>query len=152
MHGQANIGEGILDFGAFVKAEAADQFVAQTAAAERFFERARLEVGAIFDDAGLIGIVIEQLLQFLSDKFGFGLRVARFEVAKIGSGGLFGAKSLAQAIGIIFYDRAGCVQDALRGAVVAFETNDFGLGKIVREAEENRDIRSAPAVQGLRRV
>src|ERR1700751_6149273 len=100
MHGQANVGEGILNFGAFVKAEAADQFVPHTATAESLFERARLKVGAIFDGTGLIGIVIEQLLQFLGDEFGFVLRVSRFEVAKIGSGGLFGVKSFAEAIGI----------------------------------------------------
>src|ERR1700746_1441260 len=149
MHGQPNVGESVLNLGAFVKAERADQFVAQAAAAEGFFKCTGLEVGAIFDGAGLIGIVIEQLLQFLGDKFGLGLRVARFEVAKIGSGGLFGAQSFAKAVGIIFYDRAGCVQNALRGTVIAFEANDFGFWKIAREAGDNREICSAPAVDGL---
>ena len=42
-------------------------------------------------DRRLIGIVVEQFLQFFSDEFGFSLGVASFKVAKICSGRLFGA-------------------------------------------------------------
>jgi hypothetical protein len=40
MHCQAHVGQCVFDFGAIVKAKPADQFVAQAAAAEDFFERA----------------------------------------------------------------------------------------------------------------
>ncbi len=108
-----------------------------------------MKVGAIFDGAGLVGIVIEHLLQFFGDEFGFGLCISCLEVAEIGSGGLFGAKSFAEAVGIIFYDGAGGIEDALCGAVIAFKANDFGFGKIAREAEQNGNIGAAPAVDGL---
>src|SRR5260370_16702502 len=86
MHGQANIGESILNFGAFVKTEATDEFVAQATAAEGFFERARLKIGAILDGAGLIGIVAEQFLQFFGDKFPLALPVTPSELPQISSG------------------------------------------------------------------
>jgi len=149
MHGQANVGESILNFGAFVKTEATDEFVAEAATSEGFLEGPGLKVGAIFDSAGLIGIVVEQLLQFFGDKFGLGLRVTAFEVAEISSGRLLGAKSFAEAVGIIFDHSAGRIQDALRGTVISFEANDFGFGKIAREAEQDGDIGAAPAVYGL---
>src|SRR5262249_28307049 len=79
----------------------------------------------------------------------FRLRVARFEVAELGSSTVFGAQCFAEAVGIIFDDGAGGVENALRGTVVTFEANDFCVGKIAREAEQNRDIRAAPAVDRL---
>src|SRR6266566_6335182 len=105
MHGEADIGERVLHFGALVKAETADQFVANATPAKSFFKSAGLKIGAVFHGAGLIGIVFQKSLQFAGDKFGFGLSVASFKVAKILAGGLFGAKSFAEAVGIIFYHR-----------------------------------------------
>ena len=62
MHGQANVAESVLNFGAFVKTETANELVANAAAPKDFFERAGLKVGAVFDGAGLIGVVIEEFL------------------------------------------------------------------------------------------
>src|SRR5882724_1409447 len=121
MHGEAHVGESVLHFGAFVKAEPADQFVADAPAAESLFKSARLEIGTVFDGAGLIGIVFQESLQFAGDKFGFGLGVASFKVAKILAGRLFGAKSFTEAVGIIFYHGSGSVENTLRRAVIAFE-------------------------------
>src|SRR5258708_4140721 len=149
MHGEAHVGERVLHFGAFVKAEAADQFVANAAAAKGFFESTGLEIGAVFDGAGLIGIVFQKSLQFAGDKFGFSLGVASFKVAKIFAGRLFGAQSFTEAIRIIFYHRAGCIENALRGAVVAFEANDFGARKIARKAEQNTNVGAAPTIDRL---
>ncbi len=91
MHRQADVGEGVFDFGAIVKAEAADQFVAEAAAAEDFFERTGLKVGAVFDGASLVGIVVENFLEFAGDEFGLGLGIASFEIAKIFAGRRFRA-------------------------------------------------------------
>ena len=87
MHGEANIGESVFHFSAIVKAETTDEFVANAAAAEDFFEGTGLEVGAVFDGAGLVRIVIENFLEFSGDKFSFGLCVTGFEVAKIFASG-----------------------------------------------------------------
>jgi len=62
--------------------------------------------------------------------FGFGLGVAGFEVAEILAGGCSARSVLPRRSGLFFYDGTGGVEDALRGTVVAFEANDFGIGKI----------------------
>ena len=102
MHGQADVGQAILHFGAFVKAEAADEFEANATTAEGFFKCARLKVGAIFNGASLVGIVVEDVLQFAGDELGFGLGIASFEVTKIFPSGLLGTKGFAKAIWIVF--------------------------------------------------
>src|SRR4030095_7616629 len=117
-----------------------DKFVANAAAAKDFFESARLEVGAVFHGAGLRRVVVEELSQFFGDKFGFGLGVAGFEVAKIGAAGYFGTKSFAEALGIIFDDSPGGIEDALRGAVVALEANDFGVREVGRTAGNEGEL------------
>ena len=58
-------------------------------------------------------------------------------------------KSLSQAVGIVFNDCGGRVQNCLRGAVIFFEANDLGVGKILGEAFEVSRARAAPAVDGL---
>ena len=135
MHGEANVSEGVFDFGAIVKAETADQFVAEAAAAKGFFESARLKIGAVLDGAGLAGIIVENFLELDGNEFGFGLGVAGFEVTKIRAGGRFGFERFAEAVGVVFYDGAGGVENILRGAVVAFEADDARGGKIARKAE-----------------
>src|SRR6266478_3315672 len=124
MHGEANIGESVFHFSAIVKAETTDEFVANAAAAEDFFEGTGLEVGAVFDGASLVGVVVENFLEFSGNKFGFGLRITRFGVAKVLASGRFGFQGFAETVGIIFYDRAGRVENILRRAVVTFEAND----------------------------
>src|SRR6267154_805598 len=114
MHGEANVGEGVLHFSAIVKAETTDEFVANAAAAKGFFEGTGLEVGAVFDGASLVGIVVENFLEFSGDKFGFGLCVAGFEVTEILASGRFGFQRFAEPVGIVFYDSAGSVENILR--------------------------------------
>src|SRR5262249_43086688 len=75
--------------------------------------------------------------------------VARFEIAEIAARGRFGFEGLAEPAGIVFYDGACGVENILRGAVVAFEANHAGSGKITRKAEKDGDVGAAPAVNGL---
>jgi len=65
------------------------------------------------------------------------------------SGWLFGAKSLAEAVGIVFDDGARGIEDALRRAVISFEADDSRAGKIARKAQKDGNVRAAPAVDGL---
>jgi len=111
MHGEADVSECVFDFGAVVKTEPADEFVAKATAAENFFERARLEVGTVFDGAGSIGIVVENFLEPGGDEFSLGLCIASFEIAKIRSGGRLGFESFAEAVGIVFYDGGSGVEN-----------------------------------------
>src|SRR5256885_13802542 len=149
MHGEANVGEGVFDFSAIVKAETTDEFVANAAAAKDFLEGTGLEVGAVFDGASLVGVVVENFLEFSGDKFSFGLCVAGFEVAKVFASGRFGFQRFAETVGIIFYDRAGRVENILRRAIVTFEANDARCGEITGEAEQGGNDGAAPTVDGL---
>ena len=149
MHCETNIGEGILHFRTFVETEAPDEFVANAAAAESFFKGARLKVSAVLDCAGLPRVVVEQFLQFAGDEFSFTLRIARFKIAKVRSRRLLSAKSLAQAVWIVFDDGARGIEDALRRAVISFEAEDLRAGKIARKAQKDGNVRAAPAVDGL---
>src|SRR4029077_14584510 len=78
----AHVGENVFDLGAFVEAEAAEQTVANSAAAKRFFEGARLGVGAVKD--GDVGGGIDELQtgDLGSDVVGFGSSVTRLEENK----------------------------------------------------------------------
>src|SRR5262249_2794624 len=146
---QANVGQRILHFSAFIKAEAADQFVADAAAPEDFFKGSRLKIGTVFDGAGLRRIVVEELAQLFADEFSFGLGVARFKVTEIRAAGNFRAQVLAEPLGVILDDGAGRVEDALRGAVVALEADDVCVGEISRKTKKNGNVRAAPAVDRL---
>ena len=75
--------------------------------------------------------------------------VTRFEVAKVFASRRFGFQRFAEAVGIIFYDRAGSVENILRRAVVTFEADDARRGEIAREAEEDGNVGAAPTVDGL---
>ena len=149
MHGETNIGERVLHFRAFVETEAADEFVANAATAESFFKGTRLKVSAVLDCAGLRRVVLEQFLQFSCNEFSFALCIARFKIAKVRSGWLFGAKSLAEAVGIVFDDGARGIENALCRAVISFEADDFRAGKVARKAQKDGNVRAAPAVDGL---
>ncbi len=101
MEREANVGERVFDFGAIVEAEAADEFVANATAAEDFFESAGLEVGAVFDGAGLGGIVVEDFGEFTGDEFGFGEGVAAFEIFQIEAGPVSALRDLPRRSGLL---------------------------------------------------
>jgi len=68
----------------------------------------------------LIGIVVENFLEFGGDEFGLGLRIASFEIAKIRSGG-DSALRVLRGGRIVFNDGGSGVENILRRAIVAFE-------------------------------
>src|SRR5579859_3447779 len=149
MHGQAHVSESVFDFRAIVEAEAAHEFVAQAAAAEDFFKRARLKIGAVLHGAGLRGVVVENALEFAGDEFRLGVSVACFEVFQVAAGTIFGAEGLAETFGIVGDDSARGIENLLGGAVVAFELDDAGRREVARKAHEDRNVGAAPAINGL---
>ena len=114
MEREAHVSERVFDLGPIVEAEAADKFVADASAAEDFLERARLEVGAVLDGAGEGRVVVENAAELACDKFGFGERVAAFEIFQIDAGAIFGAERFAESIGIVGDDGARGVKNILR--------------------------------------
>src|SRR6202034_2599317 len=71
MKKQTNVGKSIADFGALVKAEAAHDAIANSEAAENFFERSRLRAGAVENCDASVGIVAHQRGNLAADEFRF---------------------------------------------------------------------------------
>src|SRR5216684_11913 len=149
MHGQTDISERVFYFRAIVETEAADEFVAQAAAAEDFFKGARLKIRAVLHGAGLRGVFVENAFKFAGDEFGLGVGVAAFKVSQVAARAVFGAEGLAEALGIIGYDGSSGIENLLRGTVVAFEFDDAGGGEVARKAHEDGNVGAAPTINGL---
>ncbi len=94
-HGEAHIGQGVLDFGALVKAEAAEQAVAHSAGAKSLFKGAGLRVGAV--EHGVRAAESSAAASSATrrgDIFGFGAGVAGFVKDEILPGPRVAASSL----------------------------------------------------------
>src|SRR5260370_8686335 len=95
MHGQPNIRQHILYFRAIVKAKTAYQLVTEPAAAEYFFKRARLKIGAVFHRACLRGGFIKNALELPADKFRLPVGVSPPETFQVRPGPLLRAQRFA---------------------------------------------------------
>ena len=86
---QAQVAEHVFDFGALVEAESADHGVADVVAAQRFFNEARLRVGAVEDAQWPLAgscvsdepVLPEKRLNAVGDEEGFVFAVGGFVVA-----------------------------------------------------------------------
>ena len=117
--GEAQVGEGVFDFLAFVKAQAAVDFVGDAAAEQALFDDARLGVAAVEDgDFVQIPAFTFEGFGFVHDELGF------FEVGKGGVVADFvasfgvGAQVFAEAFVVVFDDGVGGGEDVADGAVV----------------------------------
>ena len=147
--GQAHVGEDVLDLGALVEAEAAQQAVANAAAAKGFFKGARLRVGAVEHGDVRGGIDQLQTRDLGGDVVGLGLGVARLEEDQVRAFAARGFELFADALLVVGDDGAGGVQNFLVRAVVLLDAQDARAGKILGEAQDVADVGAAPAVDGL---
>jgi hypothetical protein len=68
------------------------------------------------------------------------------EIAALSARGL---EFFADAALIVFDDRRGGVQNSLPRAVVLFDAEYLGAGKILRKTQNDAGIGAAPAIDGL---
>src|SRR5215469_3761560 len=134
MKEQTNIGEGVLDLGALVKTETADDAVANADAAQRFLERPRLRGGAVQNSESKVGVFAKKFGDFSGDVLGFVGSVAGFVVRQQSSGAESRSKVFAEAGAIVADDAAGGVENYLRGTVVFFKANGLSAGKVLKES------------------
>ena len=146
----AQIGQRVADFGALVEPRAADHAIGQAERDEAVFEFAHLERGP-HQDRDLVEVVAGalQLLDLLADGAGF-----LFGIPGAGDGDLLavdilGAQRLAEPAFIMRDQMRGGGEDVAGGAVIAFEADDLGAGKIVLEAQDVVDLGAAPAIDRL---
>ena len=90
-----------------------------------------------------------QLLDLLADGAGFFLGIPGAGDGDFLAKLVVGAQRLAEPAFVVGDDVGGGGEDVAGGAVIAFQTNDRGAGKVVLEAQDVVDLGAAPAVDRL---
>jgi hypothetical protein len=140
----------VLDLRALVELRAADDLVADLAAHERVLEHPRLRVRPVeAGDLRARDALVDEPLDLPHDVPG--LRVLVVELADPDLVALADVRPqlLAHPAAVVADDAVRGVQDGLRGAVVLLQADDPGLGELVLEREDVRDVGSAEAVDGV---
>ena len=140
----------ILDFGALVKPNVADESVRDMGAHECFFEPTAHEVVAIenchFIEAGAFCVA---KLNFNGDAGGLGGGVAEGDDLDRCAKLLSGEEGFFQALLIAGNNRIGGGEDMAGGAKVFLEADLLSAREIAGKAANISDIAAAPAVDGL---
>ena len=148
--GKAQEGERVLDFGALVESDVADDDIRNARAHQGFLVAARHKVIAIEDcdfvPAGALGTAP---LDLESEGGGFGLRVAEPEDFDPVALRLLGEKGLAKPLFVFGDDRIGGGKDMSGGAEILLEADLEGVRKVAGEAANECDVTSAPTIDRL---
>ena len=152
---QPQIGQGVADLHALVEARAADHAIGQAERDEAILELAHLERRA-HQDRDLVEIVRPagavialELLDLVADRARFLLGIPAGGDLHLLAGHVLGAQRLAEPAFVVRDQVRGGGEDVGGGAVVAFQANDLGAGKVVVEAQDVVDLGAAPAVDRL---
>ena len=118
---QAQVGQGVLDFGAFKKAQAAIHAVGDAGVEQAAFQHAALGVAAVEQGDFLAreAVVFGERLDFLDQPTRFVQIGGRFVDAHRFARALVGGQVFAQALAVVFNQGVGAVQDVAVAAVVA---------------------------------
>ena len=145
MGDQAQVGERVADLGPFVEAEAADDLVAEADGDEAVFQLARLELRA-HQDRHLVQrrALSFQPLDLVADAAGFLGPVPDADDAHFLARVELGPQRLAQPLAVAGDQPRGGGEDVRRRAVVLFEPDHPGAGKILLEPQDVGDFRAAP--------
>ena len=145
------IGDDVADLPAFVKANAANDFVRNTGADEDLFQRTRRVVGAVEHRDVVVSDVAP-----VGERVDLPCHEPRLVVLVVGDvaddqlalAGI-GPQPLLAAAGVAGDHRVGGVQDVLCRAVVLFQQNRSGIGVVALEVLDVADGRAAERVDGL---
>ena len=118
---QAQVGQGVLDFGAFKKAQAAIHAVGDAGVEQAAFQHAALGVAAVEQGDFLAreAVVFGERLDFLDQPTRLVQVGGRFVDAHRFACALVGGQVFAQALAVVFNQGVGAVQDVAVAAVVA---------------------------------
>ena len=146
---RAHVGDDVLDLLAVVELQPAVNAVGRAGAYERLFQHARLGVGAVKHRHLPRAVFLRLPPRHGGDVGGL---VALVEGAV--EGDLFalaglGPQRLFLAAAVVGDDLVGGVEYVGGRAVVLFQFDHFGVGKILFKIEDVADVRPAPAVDGL---
>ena len=152
----AQVGQRVADFGALVEPRAADDAIGQAELDEALLEFAHLERGAHQNGDLVERVVLAfvargalELFDLLADRAGLFLRVPAAGDLHFFAEHILGAQRLAEPAFIVRDQVRGGGEDVAGAAVIAFEPDDLGAGKIVIEAQDVVDLGAAPAIDRL---
>ena len=150
IHGEAQIGEEILDLAPLVEAHTTHDDVGDARAPERVLEHARLRVGPVEDRHVA---VLEALGVQRAHGLGDPARLLALVPGAIDLGGLslrvLRPQPLVTPRAVVGDDRGGDVEDALGRAIVLLEGDDLAVGEVLLEVEDVAEIGPPPAIHGL---
>ena len=139
----------VLHFGALVKADGADNVVGKPVAAQRLFIKARLRVRAVEHSKPRVGLAAMALRNPVGDKQAFVLGVQPLIHSNLCATLTRCPQLLTLAVAVVRNNRAGGVENALRGAVVFLQAQDLRLRVIVLKLHNVADVGSPPGVDRL---
>ena len=151
----AKISERIADLLALVETRAAKHPVGQAQGDEAILELAHLKRGA-HQNGDLVqgmrhagAVVARKRLDLLPDHARLLFRIPTRGHLHLVSRLVLGAQRLAKSA-LVVSNKMGSRRENVSGrAVVAFQPNDLGAGKVVLEAQDIVDFGAAPAIDGL---
>ena len=145
---QAQVGQGVLDFRAFKKAQAAIHAVGDAGIEQAAFQHAALGVAAVEQGDFLAreAVVFGERLDFLDQPTRFVQIGGRFVDAHRFARALVGGQVFAQALAVVFNQGVGAVQDVAVAAVVALQLDLVRHGKF---AQKVLHIAHACAAKGV---
>ena len=144
------IGHGVADLAALVEARPADHAIGQTEGDETLFEFAGLKAGSHQDrDVVETMFLALQILDHVADDPRLFLAVPDPANGHFLARLALGPQGLAEATVVARDQTRGGGQDVAGRAVIAFEADDAGAGKIALELEDVADLGAAPAVDRL---
>ena len=147
---QPQIGERIAHFGAFVKAEAADDLVIQSDRDEAVFEFAGLELRADQDRSGIEARLFAlQPFQLFTHPAGFFRAIPHANHADLVSAANLGPQGLAKSLAVGIDQTRGSSEDIGGRAIVLLQLDYFGAGKILFKPQDIGDFCAAPGIDRL---
>ena len=146
---QLQVSHQVLDLGALIETETADDVVLASVAAQGFLDLPGLRVGAVEHRRVVLRVGGQVLFDGVGDEQRLVLGIEpRVEADALPRGG-FGPEFLALARLVVLHHGAGRRQDVLRRAVVLLQPDGAGLGKIALEIQDVADIGAPPAIDRL---
>ena len=146
---QLQVGERVLDFLAFVEADAADDLVRDRLAHQRVFDRARLVIGPIEDGHQRADVFLAVRLDRPRDEVSLFELVVAAEADDLRTALAVGPQLLVLAVPVLADHRRRGVEDHLRRAIVLLEADDLRFRKIALEVEDVLEVGAAPLVDRL---
>ena len=156
LQNDAEIGEGVADFRAFVELRAADDLIGNGFGNKFFFKFAGLKSGAHQNrHVGVLRAVAQMIVDLVDDIAGFVFTVVvadnlDFGVVAVLRRRVFGDfEGFAQTAVVVADEAGSCGKDIGRRAVIALKADGLGVVKVFFKTQDVFDFGAAPGINRL---